>query len=365
MKRILFVVSSLSNSGGVSMVVRNICNGLNRKGIKTDIICYDEPNKEHKDKIEINGGRIFVISRPTRGAIKYINSIREIIRNYGKYDAIHVHTSLLIWLACYAAKKECVKVRIGHAHGTNFNNYPKIIIRIIRRLMAFLNRRYCTKMLACKDLSGKFDFGKNYEIFNNFIDVNNYVDWDRIKKIKSELDIGDGIVIGNAGRIGGVKNPEFLLEVFDKYHKINEKSYLLFIGDGEKVEAIKQLAKKKKIDKYVKFTGEIDNVKDIMPIFDLYINTSLSEGMSMSLLEAQSKGVKCLVSPGVIEETDIGAGIFKKCYDFDINQWIRALCFMISEESIVGYCNIVKCLKDKGMEMEEAINKLLYYYQVD
>lgn len=45
------------------------------------------------------------------------------------------------------------------------------------------------------------------------------------------------------GRFAAQKNPEFLLECFAEYNKLNKESVLLWIGDGELQEKIQDRAK--------------------------------------------------------------------------------------------------------------------------
>lgn len=362
MDKILVIVSSISNSGGVSTVTKNICRALYDKNIKCDFICYDEPNENDLNELKVMNSNVFVIDRfISQGPFKYIKKIRKIIRENQPYKAVHVHTSLLIGFACYAASKENIKVRIGHAHGAKFTRYPEILINILKKPLAYINRKYCTHMIACSDISGKFTFERNFDFFSNFIDINNCINQniDRIKELKLLLNIPhDAIVVGNAGRVGGLKNPKFLLEVFEELHKQNSNMYLLFIGDGEEIDELKHIAEKKGISEFIKFSGHIDNVANIISIFDVYVNTSISEGMSISILEAQAASIPCVVSNGVPIMNDAQLELFQKCNSFNIIEWKNKIEKSLEKKVTLSNDEIKsKFIKNK-MDKDSAIKKL-------
>lgn len=122
MDRVLVVVSSISNSGGVSTVVKNICKALYEKNIICDFICYDKPDLEDYDLINAMGSKIFLTDRFSKVMPQtYIRNLRKIMRDNQPYVAMFSHISLFTGFACYAGKKENIPVRIGYAHGSTMD----------------------------------------------------------------------------------------------------------------------------------------------------------------------------------------------------------------------------------------------------
>jgi len=66
----------------------------------------------------------------------------------------------------------------------------------------------------------------------------------------------------------------------------------MLVGDGEQEKELRSLAEKLKIKDAVRFTGKLPNVKvlDHLSQADVYVSTSLSDGQSISLLEAMATG---------------------------------------------------------------------------
>ena len=367
MKKILVIVSSISNSGGVSTVAKQICTGLYEKGIICDFICFDDTSQKDMELLKKMNCKIFKIPRFVEsGPIKHIRLVRKIIKEHGPYMAVHAHTSLLIGFSCYAAKKENIKIRVGHAHGSKFTRYPELLISLIKKPLNSFNNKYCTHKLACATTSGKFVFGSDFEFHSNFIDFKKVSEQntDKINRIKKELGIPkDAIIIGNAGRIGGQKNPQFLIDVFEKLNSLDKNIYLLLIGGGEQTEDIKKICKNKGIDEFVKLPGYIEGVSDIMKIFNVYVNTSYSEGMSISILEAQAVSIPCVVSNGVPGTNDIGVGLFEKCNTFFIDEWIEKIRSALKYDKNTDENLVLESLKNKKMEKESNISRLIEIYR--
>lgn len=51
--------------------------------------------------------------------------------------------------------------------------------------------------------------------------------------IKAELGLQDAMVLGTVGRLSHQKNPELLIDVFERFHQKYKNSKLLMVGDGE------------------------------------------------------------------------------------------------------------------------------------
>ena len=86
------------------------------------------------------------------------------------------------------------------------------------------------------------------------------------------------------------KNVEFAIS---QLKKANSKFVCLIIGEGQTLESSMLAAGE---DERFRFMGFKSNIADYLSIADLYISTSLSEGLPLSVLEAANCGVPCLLS---------------------------------------------------------------------
>jgi len=153
-------------------------------------------------------------------------------------------------------------------------------------------------------------------------------------------------VLVTAGILNRGKNIETLINCLPKLGMKN--LYLIIVGDGSTKadigykESLKSLVKRLEVDKQVIFTGwlEKEELWKIYHASDLFVMTSLSEGMPNVMLEALGAGLPCMGS-------NI-AGIK------DILQY-EALMFNLSDEealakkvwhllSDISYLQEIKCL---------------------
>jgi glycosyltransferase involved in cell wall biosynthesis len=96
------------------------------------------------------------------------------------------------------------------------------------------------------------------------------------------------------GRLDREKAVDLMIRGFARLPR--ETSYTLtIVGDGECRRDLHRLVDELREDR-IRFTGALDDVASIFCDADVFVSTSLSEGMSNALLEAMSFGVMPLVS---------------------------------------------------------------------
>lgn len=100
------------------------------------------------------------------------------------------------------------------------------------------------------------------------------------------------------GRLSHLKGHKILIKAVDnivKENKINNiKLYIL--GEGELQYELEHLVSQIGLTKNIIFTGFIDNPQEILSLFDIYVQPSLSEGLPFTLLEAMSASTLIIAS---------------------------------------------------------------------
>lgn len=363
MKKILVVVDNL-NSGGIAAVVLNISEAVDNENYIFDYIVYKQPNKDVVQRIEKIKGKYFVVKRLSETSpFQYVKNIREIIRKNGPYDAIHAHTSSFIWLSCLAAKRENIPIRVGHAHGSK-NSKQFLLSERLYSILKYLNRKYCTKKLACAEISGKYIFGNDFDFIPNFIDHKKYltVKKEEIKEFMLEHNIPEtSETYCFIGYLGGEKNPMFAIKLFKKILSDNSNSFLLIAGDGPDSNKLENYIKGNQMENNVKMFGDTDKVREILQISNTLLMPSFSEGMSMALLEAQICGVNCIVSNEVPKTNDIKAGLFHQCPTLTIENWANMIKEVKKNDNI-SQIEIIKSLQKIEYNKESVVKKYEIIY---
>lgn len=136
---------------------------------------------------------------------------------------------------------------------------------------------------------------KNKITIDNFV---NLKEIDEIVNLNKSMNYSDSntLNIVTVGRLIKLKNHCIIIEAMNKIKKKNIK--LKIIGDGEKKEELIKLVYKYNLENDVEFLGEIerDEVIKIISLQDVFILPSLTEGLSLALLEAMACGLPVIGS---------------------------------------------------------------------
>ena len=91
-------------------------------------------------------------------------------------------------------------------------------------------------------------------------------------------------------RLTEQKQPEHLVDIYYKLKQRGIKEKLYFIGNGEKVELIKQKIKEYKLENDVILLGQIENPYPFFKNAKLFVHTAKYEGLPTVLLESLTLG---------------------------------------------------------------------------
>ena len=299
--KILTITPALNVCGGMESYVMNYYSRIHNE-IKMDFITHDISDSTYKSIIEKNDDKVFLFPKidlqKLRTAQKYIDSF---FKEHHDYDIVHCHMANTAFLYLRCAKKYGIKVRIVHSHQ---NKYADVLSHAIRNVpLVKIGLRYANTYFACSKLAGDFLFKKKkYYIINNAIDSQRFkYDSNMRNKMRKELGIGDDcFLIGNVGRYVPQKNQKFLIDVFSHVcKKINSK--LIIIGEGPLEKELKNHIKEINIEDKVILHPSVDNIENYYQAMDIFVLTSLYEGLGIVNIEAQACGLKTIVSDKVPE----------------------------------------------------------------
>jgi len=114
----------------------------------------------------------------------------------------------------------------------------------------------------------------------------------RKKRGELGIDAGD-FVIGNVARLETRKGHQFLLDAFKNV--VGEQKYsqvkLLIIGEGNKRKYLENYVKELNLEDKVIFTGYREDVEELMALMDIFVLTSLREGLPRVLVQAAAVGM--------------------------------------------------------------------------
>lgn len=107
-------------------------------------------------------------------------------------------------------------------------------------------------------------------------------------------------VIGTVGRIQKIKDQFSLLRavacLLERDASYRQHLRLVVVGEGPMMPELKALAKFLGLTEIVWFAGARDDVPEILQALDLYVLSSMREGISNSILEAMATGLPMIVT---------------------------------------------------------------------
>jgi glycosyltransferase involved in cell wall biosynthesis len=104
------------------------------------------------------------------------------------------------------------------------------------------------------------------------------------------------MVLGTVARFDPIKNHTMMIKAFAQVLEQQPGCTLLIVGDGEERDNIEQCIKVLGLEKNVILVGYEPKPAEYIAIMDIFLLSSLSEGTSMTLLEAISVGKPCIVT---------------------------------------------------------------------
>jgi glycosyltransferase involved in cell wall biosynthesis len=353
--------------GGVESVVMNYYKNIDREKIQFDFFCSKKSTHIPYDDIINMGGRVFLIPSYSK-VFEYQKTLIEIFKE-NNYTVVHSHISTMSLFPLRAAKKAKVPVRIVHSHSTT--NKKEKIKYLMKQILRKFSRAYSTDYMCCSELAGRWLFGNKLYDKNKVYLVNNAIDLSKFrydKKVREDIrrkfNISNNtLVIGHIGRFVETKNHDGLIDIFNEVNKIEKDSILVLAGQGPLMDNIRRKVKYLKLDKNIIFLGQVNNVNELYQAFDVFLLPSLSEGLPVVGVEAQSSGLLCIFSNDMTKETKILESTIFMSLKTSPKIWAKVLLKLLNnhkridttKEMTNGGFNIIQ----ESKKMEEVYIELL------
>ncbi len=277
-------------TGGMENVIYNLASGMDYSRYEVKIGCLLEVGYL-SDKLKKFGVESYLIPKMIPGvSMIYPRNLIKFIRESG-CDIVHTHSGC--WGKAAAACVHLPNVKLIYTeHGRTFPD-PKIGI-IIDRLAS----RLTNKVIAVGDNLRDYLVNTVGVREDKTITIFNGIDTDRFKpaverlSVRKEFGCVDGdVVIGIVARLAKVKNHNYLIDAFKILSERKLPVKLLIIGDGPLRTDLEMRVKSYGLKDRVMFAGDRDDVPLLLNAVDVATLSSLSEGTSLTLLEAMSSGL--------------------------------------------------------------------------
>lgn len=311
--RILHILGN-TQLGGAESRIMDLYRHMDRSVVQFDFVVHSKEEGYFNEEIRKLGGRIFRVPRfRVLNYFSYCRAWKKLLQEHrdadgrSEFHMIQGHMTSTAAIYLPIARKCGIETTIAHARSAGVDKGLKGILT--RFLRCNLSKK-ADYLFTCSELAGISVFGKKAveqgrtRFLPNAIDCQKFAPDSLVReKIRRELGIENCYVIGHVGRFHYAKNHEYLLRVFAELVKRKTRDYvLLLLGEGSGMEDIRILSRELGIGDKVYFLGNKSNVNDYYQAMDYFVYPSRFEGMPGTIVEAQTAGLRCLMSDTICKE---------------------------------------------------------------
>jgi glycosyltransferase involved in cell wall biosynthesis len=283
--------------GGGESHLLSLVENLDRKQFTPIVLSFTGGSMV--DRLRDSGVKTRIIYTERPFDIFKWGEVKQFIKS-NDIDLIHAHGGRANSNVFWAARKLGIPV-IQTVHGWSFNDSQNLIKRRIRTAGEhFLAKESALNISvsASNQQTGKEAFMDFQSVVvNNGIDLNRFNPGKSFTDIRGELNIPrESILLLFLARFAKEKQPLKPIIAFSEAVKKNPNLHLLMVGDGDMKSRAESLAIELGIAEKITFQPFRSDVPDILAASDIYLLTSLWEGMPIGLLEAMAMGKAVIVS---------------------------------------------------------------------
>jgi glycosyltransferase involved in cell wall biosynthesis len=245
-----------------------------------------------------------------RGAAVLLKLAR-ILRSH-RVDVLHCHNHKANVYGALAGILARTPIVLAQVHGLRRARNTR------RRLMNLIVFRKARRILAVADAVKKDVVDSNWYVAREkLLVLENSVDYNRFaeptvspSEARQLLGIPpEAVVFGTIGRLAPTKGLSYLIEAFSVVKQQLASAQLVLLGDGPSREELEQCAARTPHREAIHFLGYQPNVAQLLRGMDVFVLSSVAEGMPRVILEAMVSGVPCVSTAvgGIPQMLDHGA----------------------------------------------------------
>jgi len=378
--RVAHIISRIVTGGAEENTLYTV-EGLDKERYEVDLIVGDEFREDMLNNIKKKNFNIIRL-KGLKGPLNFLYDpivLVKLIRllKQGHYDIVHTHTTKTGILGRIAAKVNKVPIIIHGLHGSAYGAFNSKILNWALIFFEKLTGRFTDAYVSVSEMLSKKYIEKGLGGKAKYFTVYSGMDLNKFDNVKKRiiweeklLELGinaECFIIGNVGRLEAVKGHKYLLNalkiVVEERPLIPVK--LLVIGEGIERDNLENYVKKINLNNKVIFTGYRKDIEELMAIMDIFVLSSLREGLPRVLVQAAAVGV-----PSIAFDVDGVSEVVKDNFNgFLVKpKDVRGLADRILK--YIDNRNLIKLHGEKGKEfvkgkwsIKDMVDKIDNIYQ--
>lgn len=282
--------------GGTEQVIKNLIENSDQEQFDMSILCIESPLGPFADDLLAKGITITALNRAPGFDYRLIKQIRSHIKKH-RIEILHCHQYTPWVYGALAALRTNAKV-IFTEHGRFYPDSSSWKRKLINPWLHKITTATTAISQATKQALVDYEYIPADDIqviYNGIAPLK--VDPQQVEQLRKELGIGaNTLCLGTIARLDRIKNHPMMLRAFRQVLDSGIDAKLIIVGDGEMRQTITDMITELNLEHHVIMTGYQPKPQHHLALMDIYLLSSLSEGTSMTLLEAMSLGKPCVVT---------------------------------------------------------------------
>jgi sugar transferase (PEP-CTERM/EpsH1 system associated) len=284
------------------------------------------------------GTRVVSLEKPHGNSIGFIIKLAKVLKSL---DPDVVHTRNWAGLDGVIASRFAGISAIVHGeHGWGVIDPYGIKLKrvLIRRFISIMIQEYtCVSKQMVKWLCNDIHVKKTVTQIYNGVDFQRYCP-------SNENDTKNGMRFGIVGRLDPIKDHPTLFSAFQIVRKEIPDAELLVIGEGPEREKLEKIA-----GKGIIFLGNRRDIPELLRTLDVFILSSLNEGISNTILEAMATAIPVVASNVGGNPELVKDGVTGRLFEPGDSKMLANI--------ILEYCQDTDKRKTHGMEARKRVMK--------
>ena len=299
--KILHVISSLE-IGGAQRLMADLLPLMKKEHDVTILVNKHVDSSFERSIIEA-GVIILSMDQPNLYSFANLFSLIKLIKGY---DVVHVHLFHMLYWVALASLFTNINL-VYTEHNTSNRRRGRWYLRPIERFIYSRYRKIISISEQTQDalmiwLGARKD-DKRFVVINNGINISVFMNVEKEKIYPHTLIM--------VARFAPAKDQNTIIRAVAL---LDKDVHAIFVGDGDRLDECKTLAKELNVDDRVHFVGMQSNVPSWLAKADIGIQSSFWEGFGLTAVEMMAAGLPVIASDvdGVKQVVE-GAGLLFPC----------------------------------------------------
>jgi glycosyltransferase involved in cell wall biosynthesis len=287
--------------GGLERVAAHLVNGLDRTKFQPVIICL-EKNGTAASWLSHADVPIVELGKRRGNDPGVVRRLARALRDSG-IDVVQSHNWGTLVESTLARRWAGTPVHVHAEHGQELDAFHAqgFKRRLRNRATRWALERSDAVVVCAESVGGRVHERCGFHV-GEMVCIPNGVDPPVSTpgggaELRRQLGLGDNcVVLGSLSRLVPVKDFGTAIAMMLRWRDSAPKIHLVLVGDGPCDAALRAQVSSLGLGRQVHLVGRQENIGDWLDLFDIYLNSSLSEALSMGLLEAMALGLPSVVT---------------------------------------------------------------------